>query len=109
MDTFTKYGFMPELIGRFNSITHLDPLGKTNLMKILKKNVLPQYRQEFKREGHKLSLPKKAMENIVDRAIQRKTGARGISLLLTEYFEKQAFECFGQYDGECINSPEPPF
>jgi ATP-dependent protease Clp ATPase subunit len=36
------------------------------------------------------------MDDIVDRAIQRKTGARGIALLLTQYFEKQAFECFGQ-------------
>ena len=34
---------------------------------------------------------------------------RGIAFLLTEYFEKQAFECFGQCDGENTDCPEPPF
>jgi ATP-dependent Clp protease ATP-binding subunit ClpX len=96
VEVFTQYGFMPELIGRFGSIAHLHPLAKKDLMTILKKNVLPKYREEFKREGQKLTLPKTVMEEIVDKAVERKTGARGIALLLTEYFEKQAFEYFGQ-------------
>ncbi len=78
-------------------------------MTILKKNVLPKYKQEFKREGNKLTIPKKVMENIVDRAIKRKTGARGIAFLLTEYFEGMAFECFGQNDEENIDYPDAPF
>ncbi len=98
VEVFSRYGFLPELIGRFSSIAHLSPLGKTHLMTILKKNVLPKYKQEFKREGNKLTLPKKVMEEIVEKAIVRKTGARGIAFLLTEYFEKQAFDCFGQND-----------
>lgn len=104
VEVFTQYGFLPELIGRFNSITHLNPLRKADLMKIMKKNVLPKYRDEFKREGQELLLPKEVMEDIVDKAMKRKTGARGIALLLTEFFEKQAFECFGQYEGESIDS-----
>ena len=109
VEVFSRYGFLPELIGRFNSIAHLSPLGKTHLMTILKKNVLPKYKQEFKREGNKLTLPKKVMESIVEKAIQRKTGARGIAFLLTEYFEKQAFECFGQSTGGDTDYPDPPF
>ena len=101
VEVFTQYGFMPELIGRFGSIAHLNPLAKKDLMKILKKNVLPKYKEEFEREGQKLTVPKKMMEEIVKKAVVRRTGARGISLLLTEYFEKQAFECSGQ-DAEDI-------
>lgn len=101
VEVFSRYGFMPELIGRFGSVAHLNPLAKKDLMKILKENVLPKYKQEFEREGMKLAVPKKIMKDIVEKAIERKTGARGISLLLTEFFEKQAFECFGQ-DGEDI-------
>ena len=100
VDTFKKYGFLPELIGRFSSISRLSPLGKKDLLEILRKNVLPRYKQEFKREGQKLSIPKKVMENIIDKAVKRKTGARGLTLLLTEHFENQAFECFGQNPDE---------
>lgn len=96
VEVFTKYGFMPELIGRFGSIAYLNPLAKKDLMKILKNNVMPKYKEEFEREGQKLTVPKRVMEQIVKKAIARGTGARGIALLLTEHFEKQAFECFGQ-------------
>jgi len=100
VDTFKKYGFLPELIGRFNSITRLSPLGREDLMEILRKNVLPRYAEEFKREGQKLTVPNSVMENIINKAIERKTGARGLTLLLTEYFEREAFECFGQVDSD---------
>ena len=109
VEVFSRYGFLPELIGRFSSIVHLNPLSKKDLMTILRKNVLPKYEQEFQREGQKLSLPKKIMEEIVEKAIERRTGARGLSLLLTEYFENQAFECFGQDSGENTEYPGPPF
>ena len=109
VEAFTKYGFMPELIGRFGCIASLNPLAKKDLMKILKSNVLPKYREEFKREGQKLSLPKGIMEKIIDKAIVRKTGARGIALLLTEHFEKRAFECFGQNTEQDTDYPPPPF
>ena len=98
VETFTKYGFLPELIGRFNSICHLNPLNKKDLMSILQKNVLPKYNQEFVREGQTLEVPTKVMNSIIDQAVERKTGARGIALLLEEYFESRAFESFGQKD-----------
>ena len=100
VEIFSTYGFLPELIGRFSSISRLNPLCENDLKNILKRNVLPKYKQEFKREGQKLSVPHEIIEKIVKKAIERKTGARGLSLLLTEYFENQAFELFGQ------NSPD---
>jgi len=96
VETFSKYGFLPELMGRFNSLAHLNPLNKEELRNILNKNVLPNYRQEFQREGYKLKVPKRIIEDIIKKALERKTGARGLSLLLTEYFEEQAFELFGK-------------
>lgn len=107
VETFKNYGFLPELIGRFSSISRLSPLEKNDLMEILRKNVLPKYRQEFKREGQKLSVPKQIMERIVNKAIERKTGARGLTLLLTQYFENQAFECFGQGAVEQVDADIP--
>ena len=100
VEIFNTYGFLPELIGRFSSIARLNPLCENDLKNILKRNVLPKYKQEFKREGQKLSVPHEIIEEIVKKAIERKTGARGLSLLLTEYFENQAFELFGK------NSPD---
>jgi len=96
VDVFSRYGFLPELIGRFSSVARLHPLGTEDMMAILTTNILPVYMREFQREGRKLTLPCEFMEDIVTKAVQRKTGARGIVVLLTEYFENEAFECFGQ-------------
>jgi len=77
------------------------------LKTILQRNVLPKYKQEFKREGQKLSVPHEIIEKIVKKAIERKTGARGLSLLLTEHFENQAFELFGKNSSDA--SDDIPF
>jgi len=109
IEPFTQYGFLPELIGRFSSICHLNPLGHNELMAILKKNVLPKYKQEFEREGQTFDVPTKVMNGIIDQAIERKTGARGIALLLEEYFEETAFKSFGKKDNNRNNDIDIPF
>jgi len=95
IETFSEYGFMPELLGRFNSIMTLSPLDASTLTSILKNNVLPSYEQEFNREGLDLSLPEAVFDNIVTNAVSRKTGARGLIAELTEYIEEQAIKSFG--------------
>ena len=57
VEVFSRYGFMPELIGRFNSITTLTPLDASTLSAILMRNVIPSYKQEFKREGLEFQIP----------------------------------------------------
>ena len=96
VEVFQRYGFLPELIGRFNSIVRFSPLGAGELREILTRNVLPGFGQEFRREGLELSVPQDVMDSIVDNAVMRKTGARGLSLQVTQFVENMAFERFGE-------------
>lgn len=100
VEVFHRYGFLPELIGRFSAIVRLAPLGERELKEILVRNVLPRYEEEFRREGLTLTVPAKVVKKIVEDALERKTGARGLNLQLTRYLEGQAFEKFGGGDGQ---------
>ncbi len=76
-----SYGLIPELIGRLPVVTHLDPLSKKILQKILiePKNALTkQYKKLFEMEGVKLEFDKDALEYIVEKSIEYKLGARGL-------------------------------
>ena len=96
VEVFQRYGFLPELIGRFNSIVRLSPLNSEQLKTILIKNALPQFQEECRREGLTLSIPDEIIDIIVQKAIERKTGARGLIFHLNQYLEDKAFESFGQ-------------
>jgi len=95
VEVFHRYGFLPELIGRFSSIVRLAPLGERELKTILIRNVLPRYQEEFRREGLELKMPTKVIARMVHDALERRTGARGLTLQLTRYLEDRAFEQFG--------------
>jgi ATP-dependent Clp protease ATP-binding subunit ClpX len=95
IEVLNQYGFMPELLGRFNSIVTLSSLERSVLEVILKQNVLPAYISEFSREGLELEVSAEVLDNIVNNAVSRKTGARGLATELTEYIEDKAFNTFG--------------
>ncbi|MFB6307131.1 MAG: ATP-dependent Clp protease ATP-binding subunit ClpX [Flavobacteriales bacterium] len=76
-----SYGLIPELIGRFPVLTHLDPLDKKALKRILtepKNALIKQYIKLFEYDGIKLSFDKKVYDFIVEKAIEFKLGARGL-------------------------------
>ncbi|MFN0030530.1 MAG: ATP-dependent Clp protease ATP-binding subunit ClpX [Flavobacteriales bacterium] len=76
-----KFGLIPELIGRFPVITHLDPLDEHALRRILtepKNALVKQYVKLFEMDGVKLSFDKKVLDFIVERAMDYKLGARGL-------------------------------
>lgn len=76
-----SYGLIPELIGRFPVLTHLDPLDADSLKRILtepKNAIVKQYVKLFDMDGIKLSLDKNVLDFIVDKAIEFKLGARGL-------------------------------
>lgn len=76
-----SYGLIPELIGRLPVVTHLDPLDKNTLRKILTepRNALTkQYKKLFDMEGIKLEFEPDALDYIVDKSIEYKLGARGL-------------------------------
>ena len=98
-ENFQAYGFLPELIGRFTRIVPLQPLDHNTLHEILRDNVIRQFTSEFESEGLKLRVSPRVLDRIVERAIKRQTGARGLNAILTELLEKTAFQVFGQKKG----------
>lgn len=76
-----SFGLIPELIGRFPVLTHLDPLDETTLKRILtepKNAIVKQYVKLFDMDGVKLTFDKKVLDFIVEKAIEYKLGARGL-------------------------------
>ena len=82
-----KYGLIPEFVGRLPVIATLEDLDEASLKLILtqpkKKNALvKQYQRLFEMEGAKLSVAAEALGAIARKAINRKTGARGLRSLM---------------------------
>ncbi len=94
-DDLIKFGLIPELIGRMPVVTHLNPLDRAALKLILTepKNALTkQYQKLFDMDGISLTFDKKAIDIIVDKAMEFKLGARGLrsiceSIMLDAMFE----------------------
>ncbi len=82
---FVKFGLIPEFIGRVPITVSLDLLDKEALIRILRepKNALvKQYAALFELDGVALEFEDEALEAIVDKAIERKTGARGLRAIM---------------------------
>lgn len=76
-----QFGLIPELIGRFPVITHLNPLDENTLRRILtepKNALIKQYTRLFDLDGIKLTFDKKVLDFIVEKAVEYKLGARGL-------------------------------
>lgn len=76
-----SYGLIPELIGRLPAITHLHPLDRIALKRILtepRNAIVKQYEKLFDMEGIKLTFADGVFDYIVDKAIEFKLGARGL-------------------------------
>lgn len=76
-----SYGLIPELIGRFPVLTHLNPLDKRSLRRILtepKNALIKQYIKLFELDDVTLSFDKKVLDFIVEKAVEYKLGARGL-------------------------------
>jgi len=80
-----KYGLIPEFVGRLPVIATLDELDEKSLVKILTepKNALTkQYHRLFQMEGCELEFRDDALKSIAKKAMERKTGARGLRTIL---------------------------
>ncbi len=93
-----KFGLIPEFVGRLPVVATLEDLDEPALMQILtepKNALVKQYQRLFEMEGVKLTFPDEALHAIARRAIERKTGARGLrsimeSILLETMFDLPA-------------------
>jgi len=80
-----KYGLIPEFVGRLPVVATLDELDEDALVTILvePRNALTkQYQQLFEMEGAELEFREDALRAIANRAMKRKTGARGLRTIL---------------------------
>lgn len=82
-----KYGLIPEFVGRLPVITTLDDLNEEALVKVLtepKNAIVKQYKTLFDMEDVELTITMDAYIAIAKKAIERKTGARGLRAILEE-------------------------
>lgn len=82
-----KFGIIPEMVGRLPVITTLDSLDKRALVRILtepKNSLVKQYQKIFNIDGVNLKFTDAALEAIAQKAIDRKTGARGLRSIMEE-------------------------
>ena len=80
-----KYGLIPEFVGRMPVVATLDELDEDALIQILQepKNALTkQYQKLFEMEGVELEFREEALRAVAKKAMERKTGARGLRTLI---------------------------
>jgi len=90
-----KFGLIPELVGRLPVVACLDPLDRNALVSILsepKNSILKQYQKLFEMDGVVLKIDNAAKEFIADKAIELKTGARGLRSICEAIFADAMFE-----------------
>ena len=101
-----KFGLIPEFVGRLPIVTTLRELDKETLIKILtepKNALIKQYKKLLELDNVELEFEPEALESIVDKAVQRNTGARGLRSIIEEIMRDIMFEIPSNYKIEkCI-------
>jgi len=80
-----SFGLIPEIIGRLPVLTHLEPLDREALRRILtepKNSLVKQQIKLFEMDGIKLTFEEDALDYIVDKAVEYKLGARGLRSIM---------------------------
>ena len=93
-----KFGLIPEFIGRLPVVATLEDLDETALVEILSKPknaLVKQYGRLFEMEGVKLTFTEDALSSVAKRAIQRKTGARGLRSIMEQILLGTMFDLPG--------------
>lgn len=103
------FGLIPELVGRFPSLTFLHPLTADSLKRILtepKNALVRQYAKLFDMDGTKLIFQEEALDLIVEKAIEYKLGARGLRSICEAILNEIMFELPGSEIKEFILTRE---
>ncbi|MCF6348834.1 MAG: ATP-dependent Clp protease ATP-binding subunit ClpX [Flavobacteriaceae bacterium] len=89
------FGLIPEIIGRLPVLTYMNPLDAATLRAILtepKNAIIKQYEKLFEMDDIDFSIDEKALEYIVDKAVEYKLGARGLRSLCEAVLTDAMFE-----------------
>ena len=105
-----SFGLIPEIIGRLPVLTYLNPLDRAALERILtepKNSIVRQYKKLFEMDGVELTFTKEALDEMVDKAVEFKLGARGLrsiveNVMIDSMFDMPSkkvkkFEVTGEY------------
>lgn len=90
-----RFGLIPEFVGRLPIVATLKELDKEALIDIVtkpKNAIVKQYKKLFKLDNVELEFEQEALEAIVEKAIERKTGARGLRSIIEEIMRDIMFE-----------------
>ena len=90
-----KYGLIPEFVGRLPIVTTLRELDKQTLIKIVtepKNALVKQYKKLFEYDDVELQFEPEALELIVDKALERNTGARGLRSIIEDIMRDIMFD-----------------
>ena len=114
----TKFGLIPEFVGRVPIVVTLNSLDETALMKILvepKNSLVKQYKKLFELDGVQLDFKEDALEAIAKKSLERKTGARGLRAIMEDTMMDLMYEipsdptiqsvCITE---RCVREGEPP-
>jgi len=99
-----KFGLIPELVGRFPMVTHLQPLDREALLRILtepKNALVKQYTELFKMDDVALSFDCEALDAVVDKAVEYKLGARGLRSIVESVMTDIMFN-LPSMKGKCV-------
>jgi len=94
-DDLIRFGIIPELVGRLPIVSTLKELDKEDMINIMtkpKNALVKQYKKLFEIDDVKLEFTDTALEKIVDKAIQRKTGARGLRSIMEDTMKDVMYE-----------------
>ncbi|MBR6165363.1 MAG: ATP-dependent Clp protease ATP-binding subunit ClpX [Clostridia bacterium] len=109
-EDLTKYGLIPEFVGRLPVVVTLDGLDEDALIRILTepRNALcKQYEVLLDMDGVKLTFEEEAVREIAKQAIARKCGARGLRAIIEDAMLDTMFDLPGQTDiNECVITRE---
>ena len=109
-EDLTKYGLIPEFVGRLPIVVTLEGLDEDALVRILTepKNALcKQYEALLDMDGVRLTFEEEAVRQIAKQAIARKCGARGLRAIIEDAMLDTMFDLPGQPDvNECVITAE---
>ena len=94
-EDLTKYGLIPEFVGRFSMITHVDNLSETQLVQILtepKNSIIKQMQYLFQLDNIKLDFDKDAKLSIAKKAKALGTNARGLKNIIDKVLLPYQFD-----------------
>ncbi len=90
-----KFGLIPEFIGRLPILAHVEDLDRESLVRVLtepKNSLVKQYQRLFHMDGAELTVTREALNEIADKAAERKTGARGLRAIMEDILVPVMYE-----------------